>query len=232
MEKGNILSSIKGGLIVSCQALPGEPLYMQDDSIMYLMARAAKQAGAVAIRTNGVRDVTAIKEETKLPVIGIIKINYPGYESYITPTLREVEALQKAGSDIIAADCTSRLRGDSLTAVEYILKIKAEFPDCILMADISTYEEGINAWQAGADLVGTTMSGYTADSPKQTEPDYNLVQRLAATVHIPVIGEGRIHYPEQAKKVLECGAYAIVVGGAITRPLEITERFINAIKEE
>ena len=230
MEKENILSSIKGGLIVSCQALPGEPLYMPDDSIMYLMARAAKRAGAAAIRTNGVRDVIAIKEETNLPVIGIIKINYPGYESYITPTLKEIEALQKAGADIIATDCTSRTRGDSLTAVEYIQKIKTEFPDIILMADISNYEEGINAWQAGTDLVGTTMSGYTADSPKQTDPDYNLVTRLASA-HIPVIGEGRIHYPDQAKKVLECGAYAIVVGGAITRPLEITERFINAIKK-
>lgn len=230
MTKQELFAQIKGKLIVSCQALPGEPLYMEESSIMYLMARAAKRAGCAAIRTNSVRDVIAIKQETQLPVIGLIKQVYEGYEPYITPTMKEIDALVDAGADIIATDCTLRARGDGLSAGDFIRCIREKHPQIVLMADIATYEEGVNAWKAGADLVGTTMSGYTPQSPKLEGPDYELVRRLSETLTVPIIGEGRIHFPEQAAEVLKNGAHAVVVGGAITRPLEITTRFVQAVE--
>lgn len=231
MTKQEILDAIHGKMIISCQAIPGEPLYMEDDSIMYLMARAAKRAGTPAIRTSSIRDVVAIKEETGLPVIGLVKITYPGYDSYITPTMKEIDDLVAVGSDVVALDCTLRKRGDGTTINEFIAQIKEKYPDIILMADISNYEEGINAWKCGVDIVGTTMSGYTDYTSKKDEPDYELMRRLAEDIDIPVIGEGKIHYPDQAVKALQTGAWAIVVGGAITRPLEIAERFMKAIDE-
>ena len=230
MTKQELFERIKGKVIVSCQAVPGEPLYVEEKSIMYLMARAAKQAGTPMIRTSSIRDVVAIREETGLPVIGLIKVQYDGFESYITPTMKEVDALVEAGSDIIALDCTDQKRGDGKTAGEFIREIREKYPDAVLMADISTYEEGVNAWKLGMDLVGTTMSGYTAHSVKLDGPDYELVRKLSATVDIPVIGEGRVHSPEQAVEILDAGAYAVVVGGAITRPLEIAQRFIRAVE--
>lgn len=230
MKKEELFEQLKGKIIVSCQAVPGEPLYVEEKSIMYLMARAAKQAGTPAIRTSSIRDVIAIKEETRLPVIGLIKIKYEGFESYITPTMKEVDELAAAGSDVIAFDCTAQKRGDGKTIDEFIAEVRKKYPDAILMADISTYEEGINAWKLGVDMVGTTMSGYTAHSPKTDGPDYELVRRLSAEVDIPVIGEGRVHSPEQAVEMLNAGAFAVVVGGAITRPLEIAQRFIKAVE--
>lgn len=231
LSREEVLHNIKGQLIISCQALPSEPLYVEEKSIMYLMARAAKQAGTPCIRTSSVRDVLAIKEETNLPVIGIIKINYDGYASYITPTMKEIDELVAADSDIIALDCTMRKRGDGSTINQFIAQIKEKYPDIVLMADISTYEEGVNAWKCGVDLVGTTLSGYTDYSPKVDGPDVDLVRKLTDTLDIPVIAEGKVHNPDQAVQMFEAGAYAVVVGGAITRPLEIATRFINRIKE-
>ena len=231
MNKKELCERIRGQMIVSCQALPGEPLYVEEKSVMYLMARAAKMAGSPAIRTSGIRDVAAIKEETGLPVIGLVKIQYPGFDGYITPTMKEVDQLVEAGSDVVALDCTNRRRGDGSTPGEFIQAIREKYKDIILMADISNYEEGINAWKCGADIVGTTMSGYTDYTPKRDEPDYELMSRLAADVDIPVIGEGKIHTPEQAVKALQTGVWSIVVGGAITRPLEIAGRFMKAIRE-
>lgn len=231
MTKQEILNAIHGKMIVSCQAIPGEPLYLEDDSVMYLMARAAKRAGTPAIRTSSIRDVAAIKKETGLPVIGLVKINYPGYDSYITPTMKEVDDLVAVGSDVVALDCTLRKRGDGTTINEFIAQIREKYPDIILMADISNYEEGVNAWKCGVDIVGTTMSGYTDYTSKKDEPDYELMTRLAADIDIPVIGEGKIHYPDQAVKALQTGVWSIVVGGAITRPLEIAQRFMKAIDE-
>lgn len=124
-------------------------MYVEEKSIMYLMARAAKQAGSKMIRTSSIRDVIAIKEETGLPVIGLVKIQYEGYDAYITPTMKEVDELVAAGSDIVALDCTNRKRGDGTTINEFIAQIKAKYPDIILMADISNYEEGVNAWKSG-----------------------------------------------------------------------------------
>ena len=229
--KNEILEMVKGSIIVSCQALPVEPMYCEEMSLMPYFAKAAQQAGSKVIRTSSVRDVVAIKEKTGMPVIGLIKRNYEGFESYITPTMQEIDELVAADSDIIALDCTDMKRGDGKTIPEFLAEIRAKYPDIVLMADISTYEEGIRAWKCGVDMVGTTMSGYTPHSPKTEGPNYELVRQLVEALPIPVIAEGRVHQPEQAKKMLELGAHAVVVGGAITRPLEIAQRFYKAIEK-
>lgn len=223
------MNSIKGQVIISCQALPGEPLYDSERSLMPYMAKAAKQAGTPMIRTNSIRDIKSIKEETGLPVIGIIKQVYEGYDTYITPTMKEVEELVKVGTDIIALDCTHRRRGDGLTPGEFIKAIKAKYPEQLLMADIATYEEGVDAYQHGIDIISTTMSGYTDYTSKTEGPDVTIVHRLSTDLPIPVIAEGRVHTPEQAIEMIRQGAWAVVVGGAITRPLEIATRFVKAL---
>ncbi|EEY34281.1 N-acetylmannosamine-6-phosphate 2-epimerase [Pseudoleptotrichia goodfellowii] len=230
MNKKEIIEKLKGKLIVSCQALPGEPLYIENDTMMPLMAVAAKRAGAAGIRTNGERDVKEIKKTVDLPVIGLIKKEYEGFFQYITVTMKEIDTLVKAGADIIALDCTMRERGDGKTVNGFIKEIKEKYPDIILMADISTFEEGVNAEKAGVDMVGTTLSGYTPYSEKTDGPDFKLVEKLSKELDIPVIAEGKIHEPQQAKKMIELGAHAVVVGGAITRPLEIAQRFVKAVE--
>ena len=226
-----VLDLVKGSIIVSCQALPVEPMYCEEMSLMPYFAKAAQQAGSKVIRTSSVRDVIAIKEKTGMPVIGLIKRNYEGFESYITPTMQEIDELVAADSDIVALDCTQRVRGDGTTINEFLQQIREKYPDIVLMADVSTFEEGVNAWKCGVNIVGTTLSGYTPYSPKVDGPDYELVKKLVEALPIPVIAEGKVHYPDQAKKMLELGAHAVVVGGAITRPLEIAQRFFKAIEE-
>lgn len=229
MTKKEIIEILKGQLIVSCQALPGEPLYLNDKTIMPLMAKAAIEAGAKGIRTNGILDVTEIKKITNLPIIGLIKKQYKGYSQHITVGMDEIDELVKAKADIIALDCTLRERYDGKSINEFIKTIKEKYPFIILMADISTYEEGINAEKAGVDIVGTTLNGYTEYTKDDKTPNFQLVERLSNNLRIPVIAEGRIHTPDVAKKMLDIGAYAVVVGGAITRPLEITSRFIKGM---
>lgn len=232
MTKQELFDIMRGTVIVSCQATPGEPLYIKDGTVMHLMARAAKLAGAKMIRTSSVRDIVAIKEETGLPVIGLIKREYPGYTGRITMTMKEVDECMDALSDIVSIDCTDTERGDGLTAPEFLKKVKEKYPNIIIMADCATLEEAKAAYAAGADLVGSTMNGYTtATAHCKGEPNYELVQQMVAELPCPVIAEGRVHTPEQAKKMLELGAWAVVVGGAITRPLEIATRFMNAVKD-
>ncbi len=226
----DILAATKSSIIVSCQALPDEPMYCEEMSIMPFFANAAKRAGSKCIRTSSIRDVVAIKEATGLPVIGLVKRVVEGYASYITPTMKEIDELVQVESDIVALDCTMRARGDGSSINEFIAQIREKYPDIVLMADISTVDEGVNAAECGVDLVGTTLSGYTDYSPKTDGPDFELVEKLVSSVSIPVIAEGKIHTPEQAKKMLSLGAHAVVVGGAITRPLEIAQRFYGGIK--
>ncbi|AFK87303.1 MULTISPECIES: N-acetylmannosamine-6-phosphate 2-epimerase [Thermoanaerobacterium] len=224
-----VLDDIKNGLIVSCQALSNEPLY--SPFIMAKMAKAAEVGGAVAIRANGYEDIKAIRREVKLPIIGLIKKNYEGYKPYITPTIEEVSAVVKAGADIVAIDATKLIKPGDISTKDLLREIKKLYPNILVMADISTYNEGIEAENLGFDIVSTTLSGYTDYSPKIDGPDFELIERLSKVLKVPLIAEGRIWTPEEAIKALELGAYAVVVGTAITRPQEITRRFAESIRK-
>ena len=219
------LAQVEGQLIASCQALPEEPLHGTE--IMVRMARAAKQGGARAIRANSPQDVKAIKEDIGLPVIGIYKDFIDGYDVYITPTMKHVMAIADTGAEVVAIDATKQEHPDG-DLQDFIQRIQNETP-CLVMADISTYEEGMQAAKYGADLISTTLSGYTAYSEKVDGPDLKLVERLARDCGAPVIAEGKYHTPEQAAAALEHGAASVVVGGAISRPQQITKRFVQAL---
>jgi len=224
----SVLEQIKGGLIVSCQALKEEPLY--SSYIMSRMAYAAMLGGAVGIRANTVVDIEEIKKTVDLPIIGIIKEVYGDCDVYITPTMKEIDALAACGVEIIATDTTCRQRPDGRTLEEFFIEVREKYPDQLFMADCSNYEEGIRAAEIGFDLIGTTMNGYTSYTLGAQLPNIDLMKRLVKDCGKPVIAEGGIWLPEQLKAALDAGVLAAVIGGAITRPMEITKRFVSAIR--
>lgn len=225
------MKTIVKGLIVSCQALPHEPLH--SSFIMSRMAVAAKEGGAIGIRANSVEDIKAIKEAVHLPIIGIIKQDYENCDVYITPTMKEIKALVEVGVDIIALDATIGTRPNGQSLDQLFKAIKAFAPEQRLMADCSTYDEAIHAAKLGFDYIGTTLVGYTKQSQsiKIEDQDFDLLKRIIDDCGKPVIAEGNIDTPEKVKRALQLGSYAVVVGSIITRPQLITAKFNQAVKE-
>lgn len=209
------METVSRGLIVSCQALEHEPLH--SSYIMSRMAVAAKEGGAIGIRANSVEDIIEIKKVVDLPVIGIIKIDYPGMKPYITPTMKEVDALVGAGVDILALDAT--IDQDE----EFLKEVLKKYPNQKFFADISTIEEGLRADELGFDYIGTTLVGYTDHSKEMN--NFEVLKALVEKCKTKVIAEGNFDTPEKAKKAIEMGAHAVVVGNAITRPQLITKKF-------
>ncbi|WP_048997119.1 N-acetylmannosamine-6-phosphate 2-epimerase [Enterobacter kobei] len=227
-----VLDNLKGKLVVSCQALENEPLH--SPFIMSRMALAAAQGGAAAIRANSVVDIEAIKQLVSLPVIGIIKRDYPESEVFITATMKEVDELMAVAPEIIALDATTRERpgGESLETL--VMRIRSRYPSVLLMADISTVDEAVTAQALGFDCVGTTLYGYTAETAGHSLPenDCAFLKAVLAAVTVPVVAEGNVDTPERAARCLALGAHTVIVGGAITRPQQITERFMAAISAQ
>lgn len=221
-----LIERLRGQLIVSCQARPGEPLYGPDH--MVAMALSAIAGGARGLRIEGPGDIRAVRAVTTLPIIGLWKIGET--DVYITPTLAAAREVLECGADVVALDGTARPRPDGLSLAETIRRLKDDGP-VVVLADVSTVDEGHAAEAAGADLVSTTLSGYTPYSRQGPAPDLDLVAELAAALGIPVLAEGRISSPAEARAALERGASAVVIGSAITRPQVITASFARETAE-
>ena len=229
MKQQEILKKLQGGLIVSCQALEDEPLH--SSWIMSKMALAAKEGGACGIRANSAQDILAIKKEVSLPVIGIHKVTYPDSDVYITPTIKEVEELVAVGAEIIAIDATCRPRPGGQTLETFFKEVRRRYPDQLFMADTSCFSEGAAAQALGFDIVGTTLAHYTAYTKDRPLPDYELLARYTRELSVPVIAEGGIWETSQLREILQYPVLAVVIGTAITRPRDITRRFVKVFEE-
>lgn len=207
------MNQLKGGLVVSCQAPKGSPL--DDPYIISSLALTAEQNGAVGVRINGPAHIAAVSARIRIPTIGIEKLQNEESEVYITPTFESARGVALAGASIIAMDATQRRRprGERL---EHIIRRVHEEVGKPVMADIATVDEGLHAVECGADIVATTLCGYTPATSGTLLPALSLVERLAASIEIPIVCEGGIASPEQAGRAFDCGAFAVVVGGAIT----------------
>ena len=219
-----ILEKLQNRLIVSVQALSGNPL--RDTYCIAHLAAAAAAGGAAAIRANGVEDLTAIRQLVDIPIIAINKKAPSPTDPYITPDIQSAREIYGLG-EIIALDAT--FRPDKKRAAELSRQIHAEC-DALIMADISTAEEGIAAAEAGADIVATTLSGYTDYTVKTPGPDLELIRKLHNTVNIPIIAEGRFLTPVDVDAGLEAGAHCVVIGKMITNAMFITDQFISNSK--
>lgn len=230
-----LISRLHHGVIVSVQADPGEPLYKPE--CLLAMAMTVMNGGAVGLRLANPENIRLVKEYLpEVPVIGITKPPHPHPHPenhvYITPSLWAAESVIQAGAEIVAMDATLRPRPTGEPLAEIVARCRERFPQALLMADIATEAEAEAALQLGFDVVGTTLSGYTAETlPKATsqEPDFELLLALARKLPIPVICEGRIWEPHQVTQAFELGAHAVVIGSAITRPHRITQRFVQAV---
>jgi N-acylglucosamine-6-phosphate 2-epimerase len=226
----SIFDKIKGGLIVSCQSEGADPF--NTPSGVTLFAKAAYMAGAAGIRSQGIAKIRMIKKNVPLPMIGLLKGKFSDGTVKITGSFRQVEQLLKLGCDIVAIDGTFRLR-EGLSGPDFISAVRHKFPECVIMADIATYEEGIACESAGAHCLSTTLSGYTPETshlPKN-EPDFGLLQSLASECKIPVIAEGKIKSPDEASQMMKSGAFAVVIGTVVTRPRVVIGWYNDAIRK-
>ncbi|MDW7680490.1 MAG: putative N-acetylmannosamine-6-phosphate 2-epimerase, partial [bacterium] len=229
-HKQSLLSKIRGGLIVSCQAEANEPL--NSPEILVALAKSAISSGAVAIRAEHPDNLMAMKQSLSVPVIGLLKRKYSNSEIYITPTLADAIAVLNTDVDIVAIDATLRRRPNTEKIAHIVQSLKKR--NALIMADISSVAEGRRAAQLGFDLIGTTLSGYTREINRGASehlPDFELLSQLVGELghQVPVIAEGRIWTPDQAIEALRLGAFAVVVGSAITRPHHISRRFQEKI---
>lgn len=223
------VENMKGKLIVSCQALPHEPLH--SSFIMGRMALAAKEGGAQGIRANTKEDIAEIQSQVDLPIIGIVKRDYEDSKVYITPTMKEIHELMEVKPEIIALDATADLKPGGKRLKEFYQEIRAAYPDQLLMADCSTVEEALYADRLGFDFIGTTLVGYTEQSRglKIEENDFEIIREIVANAKHRVIAEGNVNTPAKAKRVIELGAFSVVVGSIITRPQVITRTFAEEL---
>lgn len=220
------LQALRGKLIVSAQAYPGEP--MRTPSTMAQVAASAVIGGAAAVRVQGLADVQFTRSAVEVPVIGLWKDGHDGV--FITPTARHALAVANAGAHIVAIDGTRRERPDGLTLKATIDMVHKQ-SHALVMADCGSLADALNAAEAGADLIGTTLAGYTGEREKTAGPDLDLLAAInMAGLGIPLIAEGRIHTPAQARAALDMGAFAVVVGTAITHPASITGWFDAAMR--
>lgn len=228
-KKKELIESLKGGLIVSCQVQHDDPVYSLD--FVVKMAKAAQWGGAVGLRANSPDQIAAIKKEVDLPVIGLYKIWHDDTDVFITPTLEAAKAVWEAGAEIIALDCTEQITHEGAPAYELLPVVKREIPEAILFADVSNYREAVRAIGMGADIVGPTLYGYTAETKHIEYPDLREFAKMCRDFKDKayVVMEGHIYTPEDAMKVLYLGAHAVVVGSAITRPHLITKRFVDLL---
>ncbi len=225
LNRNSTLSQLKNGLIVSCQPRPGSAF--DHSSFVVAMASVAQEQGAVAVRVRGVRDIRAVRRAVQIPVLGIEKIDDPDSEVYITPTLESVRRVYRAGAQIIAMDATDRPRprGQSLAGIVAAAK---DDLDALLMADVATLRQGVEAARLGFDMLATTLCGYTQDTRHLKGPAFDLARRLVREVDIPVILEGHAQEPDHVRQAFDLGVYAVVVGTAITDFEWISRRFIEA----
>jgi N-acylglucosamine-6-phosphate 2-epimerase len=208
------IETLRYGLIVSCQAPINSPLH--DPSVIAAMAQASVNQGAVGVRIDTPEQVKAVRQRIpSTPIIGLWKQQLPGSEVYITPQFHHAEAIALAGADIIAIDATLRERPEGETVETLIARIHDELGK-LVMADVDTIESAIASQKAGADLVGTTLYGYTAQTKHLSPPGFNLLSQMVEQLDVPVICEGGIASPQMAREALNLGAYAVVVGTAIT----------------
>ena len=226
------VENLKGKLIVSCQALPDEPLH--SSFIMGRMALAAKQGGAAGIRANTKEDIKEIRSQVDLPIIGIVKRDYDDSDIYITPTMKEIEELMEVKPEIIAMDATIATRPGGKNIDEFFKEVKEKYPEQLFMADCSTVDEALHADELGFDFIGTTMVGYTPQSKgdKIEANDFEILRKIVSNVKRKVIAEGNINTPQKARRVVELGAYSVVVGSIITRPQLITKSFVEEMEKD
>ena len=229
MNKKELIESFRNGLIVSCQVQHDDPVYSED--FVVKMAIAAQWGGAVGIRANSPEQIRAIKKNVDLPVIGLWKIWHDDTDVFITPTLEAAKAVRDAGAEIIAIDCTDQITHEGMPAWELLPLLKEEMPDAIIFADVAHYDEAVRAVALGADIVGPTLYGYTAETKHIEQPDLREFARMCRDFKDKayVIMEGHLYTPEDAMKCIYLGAHAVVVGSAITRPHLITKRFVDLL---
>lgn len=224
-----LLDGMKGGLIVSCQVQRDDPIYTDD--MVVKMAEAAQWAGAVGIRSNMPEQIAAIKATVDLPVIGLWKVWHDDTDVFITPTMGEVDAIIKAGADIVAMDCTAQTTHEGTVAWDLLPQVMEKYPDVPTFADVSNIEEGRHAMENGADIVAPTLYGYTKETARADGADYRMFAQLCRELgdECYVMMEGHVYTPEDAMKCIFLGAHSVVVGSAITRPHLTAKRFVDLL---